>query len=127
MAAAAPWAGLQGSAPASTRGLSVVSYNIGARADGAFSSDQKQPAFIKKLHQDLENLCSDTDVVCLQEISPAWQFRVMDLVPREWQHYVYCPDATLLTLWNRNKVRKVTTGATPMKVFPGSDMAIAWQ
>ena len=73
MATAAPWAGLQGSAPASTRGLSVVSYNIGARTDDMFSSEEKKPAFIKTLRQDLGDLCLDTDAICLQEISPAWK------------------------------------------------------
>ena len=57
MATAAPWAGLQGSAPASTRGLSVASYNIGACTDDMFSSEEKKPAFIKKLRQDLGELC----------------------------------------------------------------------
>ena len=62
------WAGLQGSAPASTRGLSVVSYNIGALTDDTFSSEEKKPAFIKKLRQDLGDLCRDTDIICLQEV-----------------------------------------------------------
>ena len=53
--------------------MSVVSYNIGARTDDTFSSEEKKPAFIKKLRQDLGDLCRDTDVICLQEISPAWK------------------------------------------------------
>ena len=119
MAAAAPWAGLQGSAPASTRGLSVVSYNIGARTDDTFSSEEKKPAFIKKLRQDLGELCRDAEVVCLQEASPAWSRQVQELVPPEWTGCVFLPEATLLTLWNR-KLRKVTEGKA-LKVFPGSD------
>ena len=69
MATSAPWAGLQGSAPASTRGLSVASYNIGARTYDTFSSDEGKPAFIKQLRQDLGELCRDTDAICLQEAS----------------------------------------------------------
>ena len=114
------WAGLQGSAPASTRGLSLVSYNIGVRTDGMFSSEEKKPAFIKKLRQDLGDLCRDTDAICLQEISPAWKTQVLEIVPPEWTEYVFCPDATFLTLWNGNKLHNVTIGAETLKVFPAA-------
>ena len=34
---------------------------------------------------------------------------------------MFCPDATLLTLWNRKKLHNVTIVAEALKVFPGSD------
>ena len=63
--------------------MSVVAYNIGARTDDTFSSEEQKPAFIKKLRQDLEELCRDMDVICLQEVSPAWTTQVLEVVPPE--------------------------------------------
>ena len=53
--------------------MSVVAYNIGARTDDTFSSEEQKPAFITKLGQDLKVLCRNADAICLQEISPAWK------------------------------------------------------
>ena len=107
------------SAPASTRGLHVVTFNIGARTDNMFSSEAKRPAFLMRLHEQLNQLCKEADIICLQECSPAWSEEVMACTPPSWKHAAFLPDATLLTIWNENRVRQVPgTKVTALKLFP---------
>ena len=107
------------SAPASTRGLVVVTFNIGARADDMFSSEAKRPQFMMMLFEQLNQLCKEADIICLQECSPAWSETVMAFTPPPWKHAAFLPDATLLTIWNGRRVRQVPgTKVTALKLFP---------
>jgi hypothetical protein len=110
------------SAPAPTRGLEVVSFNIGARTDDMFSSEAKRPMFIGKLRDELDQLCRRADIICLQECSPSWSQEVLALTPLAWKSAAFLPDATVLTTWNGDRLRQAQgTEVTALKLFPDSN------
>ncbi len=102
---------------ASTPGVQVATYNIGARTDDMFSG-QSRPQFIQELREAFKTLCSNADVICLQEVSPAWRWELTAIIPVEW-NVAHDPETTLLTMWDRRKLH-MATDVELLKVFPHS-------
>ena len=60
----------------------MLTYNIGARQEKAFSSDLKKAEFTKKLAEDVRKITDSCDVACFQEVNATWQLEIRKLLPR---------------------------------------------
>ncbi len=67
-------------APATTRGIRVATYDIGAKTN-SMHAGPKRAGFLEALRDDIEVLRGEADVICLQECSPGWAAQVADTIP----------------------------------------------